>query len=258
MLFLSTHVVCLCFFVGIYGTVLLSLFSTHRQNITIPHSFFPLPTQNPTITKPNTNRDLGDVAQALRVKQRLLVAPKPLTVRAVYQTIVDMSRMKGGLRTTGGIGTLWARALQQERPRMGTDPGPPSAIIDQHRHRTLITAGQGCEGRKRHMMVGLIRACRGPEAKFLGAAVGRSVSGWAVGGGRKNEAAIFVCVPLVADAADWLHPQKNTPANINQTHHKTPNTIDNSAHPRPAHPHGRDAYLGAGGAGHGGRHAPQG
>lgn len=40
-------------------------------------------------------RDLGDVAQALRVKQRLLVQPKPLTIRAVYQTIVDMSKMKG-------------------------------------------------------------------------------------------------------------------------------------------------------------------
>lgn len=42
-----------------------------------------------------THRDLGDVAQALRVKQRLLVKPKPLAIRDVYRTIVDMSKMKG-------------------------------------------------------------------------------------------------------------------------------------------------------------------
>ncbi len=36
------------------------------------------------------------MAQALRVKQRLLVQPKPLAIREVYKTIVDMGGMKGG------------------------------------------------------------------------------------------------------------------------------------------------------------------
>jgi hypothetical protein len=35
------------------------------------------------------------VAQALRVKQRLLVKPKALTIRDVYRTVIDMSKMKG-------------------------------------------------------------------------------------------------------------------------------------------------------------------
>ena len=42
--------------------------------------------------------DLGDVAQVMRCKQKLLVAPEPLTVQKVYRTIIDLSKEKGVLR----------------------------------------------------------------------------------------------------------------------------------------------------------------
>jgi hypothetical protein len=61
-----------------------------------------LPAPAPTLTHvgpvtslPTLLRDLGDVAQALRVRQRMLVPPSPLSIRGVYRTIVDMANMKG-------------------------------------------------------------------------------------------------------------------------------------------------------------------
>lgn len=99
---------------------------------------------------PTLLRDLGDVAQALRVRQRMLVPPSPLSIRGVYRTIVDMANMKG------------KPSFPPSLP-----PFPPSPSLPPASFSPLVT-GQGCEGRKRAMMVRLIRSCRGPEARFLG------------------------------------------------------------------------------------------
>ena len=65
------------------------------------------------------------MAQALRVKQRLLVQPKPLTVRAVYQTIMDMSRMKGSWVAYDGRGWyIWGACFTAGRTEDGYRPWP--------------------------------------------------------------------------------------------------------------------------------------
>jgi hypothetical protein len=35
------------------------------------------------------------VAQAVKSKQKLLLAPEPLTLQGVFQSILDMSKLKG-------------------------------------------------------------------------------------------------------------------------------------------------------------------
>jgi hypothetical protein len=146
------------------------------------------------------------VAQAVKSKQKLLLAPEPLTLQGVFQSILDMSKLKGtsiGTRCTFCLRRCLARVRQNRRASRHTraerKSSYPPAWSSPFR---CGWAGPGSGDRKKSTMVKMLASCRGIETRFLVRTLVQNV---------RTGATLTSVLSALAMAAVLHHNHKGTP-----------------------------------------------